>query len=78
MVKMAMTFQEDAVAYLIDDQLLCQSCAQESGMDHGKKIVINSFYGFPPVCHHCGELLAEPRDLTDLFLDPPRYGFRYL
>ena len=75
---MTMTFQEDVVGYLIDDQLLCHSCALESGKDRGEELVINSFYGFPPVCHYCGELLGEYRDLTDLFRDPPRYGFRNL
>lgn len=75
---MARTFQEDVVAYLIGDQLLCYSCALESGKDHGESVVINSLNAFPPICHDCGELLGEPRDLTDLFRDQPRYGFRNL
>lgn len=73
---MRQSFQEDLVAYLIGDKLLCRSCALEGGDDHAIEIVINPLYVFPPVCDDCGELLGDPGDLADVICDRPRYGFR--
>lgn len=75
---MARTFREDVVAYLIGDRLLCDSCRWENREHHAHAIVINSLYGFLPVCDDCGEVLGEPGDLADIICDQPRYGFRNL